>query len=309
MSAWDYPTITEIARDTGENPLVDVVVGPKAGTIFGAMPMKEIEGLAESVSQITSYPGVTWRRFGEGLLGTKGGERDIYFHAALLSTLSEADALKAEKSKLGLKGYRAKELKKHLKAMGKEASYGLFYNQVSSKSVNGIFRLVDSSYATYVDCGSGSETYSIYGLRFGDDAFYGFYSTFADGKMFSVHPYDRRLKNIDPGSTDKELAVYQTEVNLMIGVAYAHPNCVGRITNMDGSNPLTLAKVYELYDAMDGKPDLFVMNYNGLKEFAQWKEAFVKMSPGETGLNFDVQSFDGVPLLVDTNLISTESGL
>jgi hypothetical protein len=309
MSTWDYPLLTEIARESGEEALVDCVVGPNAGAFLGALPMKEIEGLTESVDQLTAYPGVSWRNIGEGISVTRGREREIYFNVKLLSTLSEADALKAEKYKKGVEAYRAKEAKKHLKAMGKEADYAMFYNEATDKSIEGVMRLLDSSADTYVSAGASAETYSIYAFVLGDEGVYGFYSPFADGKLFSVTPYSRRMKNIDPGSTNKEIAVYQTEFNALVGLAIANPNAIGRVTKFDSSNSLAVSDMYSLYDKMGQKPDLLVTNFAGIAEFSALKESIVKMTPEESGLNYEVWSFDGIPIIVDTNLVSTEGSL
>lgn len=309
MSMWDYPTLAEIARETGENDIVDLVVDRRAGTFLGILPMKRIEGFAEPVQQETSYPTVSWKRIGEGLTASKGGSREIMVNVKRLAGLSDAEALKAEKNPGGVEAYRAKEARKFLRALGKAADYGFFYGQSSEKSVEGFFRLLDSGKDTYVSCGGVAETFSIYGIKFGEDASYGFYSPFADGNIFSMYPYDKAMKTVTQDGSSVELSVYQTEFNSLIGLGIADPRAIGRITKIDTENPLTLPKVDELYNAMGMKPDVFVMNFLGYSQFRQWKEAFVRMSPAETGFNFDVQSMDGVPLVIDSNLVSNEGSL
>ena len=271
--------------------------------------LKRIDGLSESVKQMTSYPTVSWMRLGEGLTASKGGDREIITSVARLGGLSQAEALKAEKYPDGVAAYREKEARKFLRAMGKEADYGLFYGQKSAKAIEGFFRLLDSAKSTYVSCGAASETFSIYGIKFGDDAVYGFYSPFADGNIFSVTVYNKAMQTVTQGGQSKRLAVYETEFESLFGLAIADARAIGRITKIDGSNLLTLAKVDELYEAMGMKPDVFVMNFSGYSQFRQWKESFSRMKMEETGFNFDVMEMDGIPLIVDSNLISTESGL
>lgn len=312
-SEWDYPTLIEIAKssDTSEvqRLLIDIVVGRRAGTFFGAIPMKRINGLSEQVTQITSYPGVTWRSLGEGLEETKGGERDILFNVALVSSLSGAEANKAEKHDGGIIAYRAKEDQKHLRALGKEADEGMFYNQAANKSIEGIMRMLPSTASTYVSCGASNETFSIYAFIFGDEGFYGFYSPFADGQIFSVRDYGLQMDTVLQGGVSKKIGKYYTEFNACFGYAIANPKAIGRITKFDLSNRLTVDKFTELYDAMDGKPDMFVCNFKGGGEFNVLKDYIVKMTPEETGLSYTVLSYDGVPILVDTNLSSVENTL
>jgi hypothetical protein len=271
--------------------------------------MKEIQGLSESINRLSSYPTVSWLRLGEGLTASKGAEQELIETVARLGGLSDADALKAEKYPGGVAKYREKEAKKFLLALGKEADYRLFYGQKSAKSIEGIFRMLGSSADTYVSCGASSETFSIYGIKFGDDGVYGFYSPFADGKIFSITVYPRTLKTVTQGGVSKQLPVYQTEFESLIGLAIADMRALGRITKIDSSNRLTYAKIIELYDAMGQKPDVWVTNFSGYGEFVQWPESMTRMRPEDTGLNFEVQSLDGIPIIVDSNLVSNEGSL
>lgn len=310
---WDFPTLIEIVKSSDTSDLqrllIDIVIGRRAGTFFGAIPMKRINGLSEQVTQITSHPGVTWRSLGEGLEETKGGERDILFNVALVSSLSGAEVNKAEKFEGGVTAYRQKEDRKHLRALGQEADKGIFYNKASSKSIEGIMRMLPSTASTYVSCGAANETFSIYSFIFGEEWFYGFYSPFANGDIFSTRDYGLQIDTVTQGGVSKKIGKYYTEFNACFGYAIANPKAIGRITKFDLSNRLTVDKLTELYTSMDGKPDLFVCNYSGKGEFNVLKDYIVTMKPEETGLNYEVSSLDGVPILVDTNLSSVENTL
>lgn len=87
---------------------------------------------------------------------------------------------------------------------------------------------------------------------------------------------------------------------------------VAAITQIDSSHKPTAAQIDLLIDAVkglaDGKTFLY-MNREGRRYIKELKNTKLSMAPGDTGYNTVVSDWDGIPVVLEESILSTETNV
>lgn len=87
---------------------------------------------------------------------------------------------------------------------------------------------------------------------------------------------------------------------------------VAAITQIDSTHKPTAAQIDLLIDAVkglaDGKTFLY-MNREGRRYIKELKNSKLSMSPGDTGYNTVVSDWDGIPVVLEESILSTETNV
>ena len=304
-------TMADIARRQGgyQPVLVDALTSPRGGVVWGRLPMKQVIGWSEPFTRIEGRPTVAFRRLGEYLSPSKSSRNPYSEGIFLCSGSSKADKIKADRDPRGPGPYRVEEAWSFLEAMGYAASNQLFYGDKStSDGFDGIYVRTGSSYATYVDAGGVTSALStccsLYGFILGPGQFMGLYNVGAKGDLIEANDYGAM---VDVNSSSAENEVYRTFFNAAIGIAQYHPKSIGRLAGVSSGHKPTADLMTSLYSAMDGKPTLLATTWLGWGYLSALLSAKQVYAPGQVDYSPYVGSYDGIPIIVDTALVDTES--
>lgn len=299
--------LLDIAKGIGgDQPvLVDALFKDGAGATFQRMPFKPISGWTEKFTQKTGRPTVAWRNLGEGVTPSKGERKAMQEGVFLLSGVSEIDKVKADSDPRGVKAASMEEDEDFLEAMGHQLSYQLFYGN-AAKTFSGLRKRLTSTHDTYVSAGAATETMSIYAIKFGPRRFSGIYNPLSGGKIIQSTDYGAQIVT---DSNDDKNEVYQTFFNAAIGIAQYHPKSIGRIALIDSSNKPSVSDFHSLFNKMGMRPDILVCNDIVAGYINELKQSSMRMTPSDTSYNIQVSDYNGIPIIVDTELLEDESTL
>lgn len=200
----------------------------------------------------------------------------------------------------GMAAYLAKKTPKILRKTGQTAETALIYNilQAYAKDRG---KLVSAE-----DAPSGSKYYSILAVRWQDGEMTGLYDPkgFAPGAIVDVEPIAGGNVYEDP---DTKILVYGAYFKSYFGFLPANPNNIAGIVNIDKGEaaPDTLdEQIDEMLAscrAGDGGRTVVYMHRNMLTKLFKFKKEKLQMTTGETNIDRQIASWNGVPIVTSYN--------
>lgn len=309
-------TMADIARRLGgDQPLlIDALTNGQAGVTFGRLPMRKVTGWVEQFTRIVGRPTVAFRKLGTTVATSKGSRTPYSEGIFLLSGVSEVDKVRADRDPRGPLALRAEEDWSYLEALGYGLSQQLFYGGTSICSTvstgandgfDGMAVRVRSGMSTYIPNSTGSLGDSVYAFKFGPGKFMGIYNTGPSGKLIDATDYGAVLDYDNTVSSNSLNELYRTFFNAAFGVAQYHPYAVGRIGGLTSS--IAAVDFTNLYAGMEGKPDLLVTTWRGWGAISALLSGKQVYTPGQTDYAPYVGSYDGIPVVVDSALITGDA--
>lgn len=199
----------------------------------------------ERVSARTGLPGVSWRRFNEGISPSKSRIDQWDEACGQLEGLSIVDC---ELAKLNGNeaAYRQSEDVAFLQSLSNEVETGLFYHSTKTapEKFMGLSPRFDSTSSVggaqiikHDASASGNDQTSIWLVRWGEDSVYGIYPK---GSTGGITPHDMGEQLVDDGTgANKRFRAYVTNWNWKVGLVVRDFRQVVRIANIDTGNLLT----------------------------------------------------------------------
>jgi hypothetical protein len=299
-------TIIEIANTLGgaQPEMIDAMFNENHGTLFRAIPFKQVNGWMDRFTRTVGKPTVSFRNLGEGV-GVSGSKRVPYAEGIfLLSGASEVDKIEADTDPRGALEYRREQDLDFLGSMGETLSAKTFYgSHKKDDGFDGLFTRLPASADTFVSARGADEGASIYAIKFGPKKFMGLYNNAAGGQIIDARDYGALTEKVG----DKIYELYRTMFNAGIGFSQYHPKAIGRIGKITSAKKPTFSHFSELFGKMGGKPDLLITTWNVLGYINELKQEFLQMTPGDKNLDVQVGLLNGVPVIVDSALSDTEA--
>jgi hypothetical protein len=196
----------------------------------------------ERVAARTGLPGVSWRRFNEGISPSKSRVEQWDEACGMLEGLSVVDC---ELAKLNGNeaAYRQSEDVAFLQSLSNEVETGLFYHSTKTapEKFNGLSPRFDATASVggaqiikHDAAAAGSDQTSIWLVRWGEDSVYGIYPK---GSIGGITPHDMGEQLVDDGSgNNKRFRAYVTNWNWKVGLVVRDFRQVVRICNIDTGN-------------------------------------------------------------------------
>lgn len=301
---------------TARNPLIEDLV-----FVQGNLPTGHL------ITSRTGLPGVTWRRFNEGVAATKSKTNQYVESCGMLAGLSKVDKSLADLSG-NAAAFRATEDDAFLMALSNEVETGMFYHSTSTAPnkfqglaarFNGItsgtapnsFKQVINMDAT----SSGGDASSVWLLGHGERTVYGIYPK---GTVGGLKMEDQGLHPARDGNNNEYFAYY-TNWEWNVGLAVEDPRYVVRVANIDMGN--ILANGFALIDAMIKgyhkifKPQAVRLSWYGNRDNGTYLHLQAKNSAINnpvaitTAEGKPVMTFLGVPFKESDAILSTEATL
>lgn len=302
-------TLIDIANKIGgvQPILVDALTNQNAGTFFRALPMKQIVGWLEKFTRRVGRPSVSFRSLGEGVSTDKGKNAPFQEGIFLLSGASDTDKITADRSPEGSDTAREQNDTAYLEEMGKVLSTNAFYgSNAQDGGFDGLFKRLPSKADTVISAGGSSEASSIYAVKFGPKKFMGLYNTGPGGGIIEANNYGALTEKDEVGKINE---IYRTFFNAGVGLAQYHPKAIGRIGKIDSTHKPTMQHMFEMFNKMDGKPDLLVTTWTVLGYLTDQKLSVLQMTPGDRDLDVMIGKLNGVPIIVDSALRDDEDAV
>lgn len=303
------PTILDLTQLSGtyEHLAAGHMFNRSWGTFFSILPMKEIAGTTEKILQTDSTQGAQFHEFGAGVPVTDASYNVKEESTFPLSAFSRLDRGQVANDPRPLEEQREEEDLYQLEGMGKKASYQAFYGLHGNNDdgFTGLFYRLPQGASTTLPVGE-TEKLSIYAIKWGAKKFSGIYTP-TRNHVIDIIDHGLVLEN----NSDTTRSVYMTEFESVLGLAQYSEKAIGRLSGItEGALP-TARHFTSLFDAMEEAPDILVMNWYtyGLLLSAQDSKLIFPLSEESDGLHLGFGSILGVPIVVDSALVSDESAV
>jgi hypothetical protein len=273
------------------------------------------------VTTRTALPGITYRRYNEGVLPTKSRTDQVSESIGKMAGMSKVDVELAALHGDGL-AFRATEDDAFLQSFANEVETGFFYNatNVSPEKWQGLAPRFASttgpggSQIIKMDASaSGNDQASLWLVGHGPQTVHGI---FPSGEMLGLNPYDGG-KQLTRDANNAEFWAWVTTWTWNFGVCVKDWRYVCRVANIDMGNILATGSA--LIDAMIKaqrkifKPGARLVWY-GNRDVLTFLELQAKNAVGTAGPlswrdigGVPILTFRGVPIKETDALLSTES--
>jgi len=295
-------TAIQMAKGDGQKVMVDAIT--EDAPIFASIPMEPTsDGFQDVYEVLSAVDSIPERELDAPLLEvdttTRLEQTNLRNWASKL--IVGEDKLNA--MKMNPQQYFAKKTPPILRMTGGRLSATAYYNSFRKFAIDN--QEIDGVADRVIDAGGSSNTnYSTCAVKFVQGETTGLYNAngWGNGKIFDIQKlFGGELSLFD------EVAGYGTRLKLNSGMKLANERYVTSIVNIDEGADLSAInlddKLSQIIEEARGADVLYM--HPTLKRLigSEFKGAFTRMTMNERGIDTIVDTWDGVPIITDYNLL------
>lgn len=307
-------TLVDLAKRTGNDRQVGLIEAmTQSNGLLERLPFKTINGISYKVKTRTALPSVGTRAFNQGITETKSTIKQTTYETKIFNSRSIVDVLEADTYPEGAAALRNEEDRSHLYAMGNKFNYYAYYGNGSTDPTvfDGLATILNSTAVSTVrgaTGASGSST-SLYFVSFAS-------ANTTQGIVKGVEGVvtsGQELSAVDKGQVlvnDLDSAqywAYVTEIQAMYGLAVYDTRAAGRYYGITSSISPTIANIDAIITSMyPFGCDAIFCNKTGWNALKGLKST-ITYYPQDTEIKKSVLTYDGIPIILDENILDTET--
>jgi len=313
-------TLLDLAKRTGNDASVGIVESmSQSNALLSLLPFRGITGTQMKYGRRVGLPTVGFTGYNEGIAPSKSTIEQVSFETKILKGSSTVDKLLAEADPRGVNAVRAEEDAGFAAAFANAFNENCYYGDSATvaREFDGLVKILPSLVAggNVLGAGGSSTNSSIYAFSFADantaqGRRKGVEGIIANGGSQVINMQDMGLQKVTDAGGSNQYWAYETSFEWLPGFVVYDTQSVGRIANINGSYKPTIALLNQLVTNMHPfRPDVFLCNktvFSYIQELkgTTWVTGFGGSS---SDLFTRVLTFDGIPIMIDENITSTET--
>lgn len=302
-----------------DKPAVIADLIKETGLLQTSLVLPSSHGDQHEYKRFNSLPSATFRNFGSGIVPVSFSKDMETLKLWEVGILMEVDAGKADAYPGGVETWFDNNIPATLAGIGQDISKQVWYGTVLIAGTTyysqqdgfiGLHQYVKANSNVVAQLGGTTASrYSLFAVRWEDVSGTSLrvYPN-ANGELVTVEDYGRYMA-VTNTTTGAKQPVYGRYVKAYMSLVVPAKKAAAAITQIDGTHLPTAPQIDSLVNAVRGSGQIYIYgNDDAIAAITALKYAKGQTDLGSAnGINNMVTSWNNVPVILDNNLVSTET--